>query len=43
MIELTDEMKEALDGALMNRTPVIMSYADADGQPHISFRGTMRV
>ena len=43
MIELTDEMKEALDGALVNRTPVIMSYVDADGQPHISFRGTAQV
>jgi len=43
VIELTDEMKEALDGALVNRTPVIMSYVDADGQPHISFRGTAQV
>jgi hypothetical protein len=27
----------------VNRTPVIMSYVDADGQPHISFRGTAQV
>jgi hypothetical protein len=43
LIELTDEMTEALAGALVNRTPVIMSYVDADGQPHISFRGTVQV
>lgn len=43
MIELTDEMKEALAGALLNRTPAIMSYVDADGQPHISYRGTAQV
>ena len=43
MIELTDEMKEALDGALVNRTPVIMSYVDGGGQPHISYRGTVQV
>ncbi len=36
-------MKEALAGALANRTPVIMSYVDADGQPHISYRGTAQV
>ncbi|MDP6605680.1 MAG: hypothetical protein QF664_05420 [Dehalococcoidia bacterium] len=43
MIELTDEMSDALAGALVNRTPVIFSYASADGQPQISFRGTAQV
>lgn len=43
MIELTDEMKDALAGALVNRTPVIFCYVDAEGQPQISFRGTAQV
>ena len=43
MIELSDEMREALASALGDRMPVIVSYVDGDGQPHISFRGTAQV
>ncbi len=43
VIELTDEMRDALASALTDRAPVIVSYADATGQPHISFRGTTQV
>lgn len=43
MIELTDEMKEAIGNAIADKAPVIVSYADAEGQPHISFRGTTQV
>ena len=43
MIELSDEMREALASALGDRAPVVVSYVDGDGQPHISFRGTTQV
>lgn len=43
MIELTDEMRDALASALTDRMPVIMTYVDADGQPHLSYRGTAQV
>jgi hypothetical protein len=43
LIELTDEMRSALASALADRMPVMLAYADADGQPHISFRGTAQV
>jgi hypothetical protein len=43
VIELSDEMREALSSALRDRAPVIVSYVDGDGQPHISFRGTAQV
>ena len=43
MIELTDEMKQALSGAVSDKTPVIVAYVDADLQPHISFRGSTQV
>ena len=42
MIELTDEMRTALNGALADRLPVIVAYVDGDGQPSISFRGTVQ-
>jgi hypothetical protein len=43
LIELTDEMREAIGNALADRAPVIVAYADSEGQPHISFRGTTQV
>lgn len=43
MIELTDEMRDALASALTDRMPVIMTYVDATGQPHLSYRGTAQV
>jgi hypothetical protein len=42
-IEITEEMKAAVDGALVNRTPITVAYVDADGQPHLSLRGTTQV
>ena len=39
-LKLTDEMKTAVNGALLNRTPMVFAYVDADGQPSLSFRGT---
>jgi hypothetical protein len=33
----------AIDGALDNGTPVVAAYVDGDGQPQLSFRGTVQV
>ncbi len=38
-----DEYKEAIDGALANRTPCIVATASARGEPNISLRGSMMV
>ena len=43
LIELTDEMRVALSNALTDRVPVVMAYTDAEGQPHLSYRGTVQV
>jgi pyridoxamine 5'-phosphate oxidase-like protein len=37
---LTDDIKDAVDGALMNGTPVVVAYVDSDGAPHLSLRGS---
>ncbi len=39
-LKLTDEIKQVVDGALMNRTPIMVAYVDPDGQPSLSFRGS---
>lgn len=43
MISFTHEMRQALVTALTDAAPVIVAYADDDGQPHISFRGSAQV
>lgn len=43
MIELTDEMRDALASALTDRMPVIMAYVDPEGQPRMGYRGTAQV
>jgi len=42
-VKMTDAMRGAVNGALLNRTPVIVAYVDAGGQPHLSFRGSTQV
>jgi hypothetical protein len=42
-MKITDEIKEAVNGALSNRTPIIVAYVDEDGQPSLSFRGSTQV
>jgi hypothetical protein len=37
---LTDDIKSDVNGALANGTPVVVAYVDADGAPHLSFRGS---
>ena len=39
---LDDTVAGLIDGALDNRTPVIVAYVDADGVPHQSPRGTVQ-
>jgi hypothetical protein len=41
-IRLTDEIKNAVDGALDNATPMLIAYCDDGGQIHLSFRGTIQ-
>ncbi|SRR5579885_3486371 len=43
MIELTDEMRELLDSALADRTPVMVATASRAGVPDISFKGSAMV
>src|SRR5215217_7453575 len=42
-IKLTDEMRDAVNGALANGTPVVVAYVDERGQPRLSFRGSTQV
>jgi hypothetical protein len=42
-IALDDSVAAIIDGALDNRTPVIVAYVDAEGGPHVSPRGTVQV
>jgi hypothetical protein len=42
-IKLNDEIREAVNGALGNGTPVIVAYVNEDGQPSLSFRGSTQV
>jgi hypothetical protein len=42
-IALTDEMRDALAGALANGNPVIVAYVTEEGQPSLSFRGSAQV
>jgi hypothetical protein len=42
-IQLSDEMREAVNGALANGTPVIVAYVDENGQPSLSYRGSVQV
>ena len=41
-LQLTDEIKGWVNGAYDNRTPVVVVYVDADGQPSMSLRGTVQ-
>jgi hypothetical protein len=42
-LAVDDTMAALIDGALDNRTAVIVAYVDADGVPHVSPRGTVQV
>jgi predicted pyridoxine 5'-phosphate oxidase superfamily flavin-nucleotide-binding protein len=42
-IKLGDDIREAVNGALANGTPVVLAYVDENGQPNLSFRGSTQV
>ena len=39
-IKLSPEMKAAINGAVGNKSPIMLSYVDERGQPSLSFRGS---
>ncbi len=39
---LNEDIKQAINGAYDNGTPIIISYVDAEGQPSLSFRGSIQ-
>lgn len=39
-LELTDEMKQAVDGAFEMRRPMVLAYVDENGAPQLSYRGS---
>ncbi len=39
-VQLTDAIKGMINGAFDNRTPVLVCYVDAEGQPSLSLRGS---
>jgi hypothetical protein len=41
-LRLTDEVKDAVNGALDNQTPILVAYSTADGEIHVSYRGTVQ-
>lgn len=42
-ILLTDDIKQAVNNAFENRTPMVVVYVDENGQPSMSLRGTTQV
>jgi hypothetical protein len=42
-IELTDEIREHVNGALMAGNPIIIATVDASGKPRLSYRGSTQV
>lgn len=41
-LQLTEEMKQAVNNAYDNRTPMVVVYVDENGQPSMSLRGTVQ-
>ena len=42
-LKLTPEIRDAVNNALSNRTPIMVAYVDEEGQPSLSFRGSTQV
>jgi hypothetical protein len=42
-IKIPDDLREAVNGALLNGNPVVVAYVDEEGQPRLSFRGSTQV
>lgn len=43
MIHITEEMRTLIDNNLANGTPCILATASKDGEPHMSYRGSVLV
>jgi Pyridoxamine 5'-phosphate oxidase len=43
MIEIDEEIRQAVNGAFESRNPVVLGYVGDDGAPHLSFRGSTQV
>jgi hypothetical protein len=43
MIELDEEIRQAVNGAFESRNPMVIGYVGDDGAPHLSFRGSTQV
>ncbi|MEZ4503800.1 MAG: pyridoxamine 5'-phosphate oxidase family protein [Dehalococcoidia bacterium] len=41
-IEITEEMKTAINNAVADKAPIVVSSVDATGQPSLSFRGSIQ-
>jgi predicted pyridoxine 5'-phosphate oxidase superfamily flavin-nucleotide-binding protein len=42
MIRLTDEMRAGIDSALADRVTMVVAYTAEDGQPNLSYRGSVQ-
>ena len=42
-IDLGEEIRDHINGALVSGNPVIMASVDAEGRPRLSFRGSTQV
>ena len=42
MIKLTDEMRDAVNNAMANGAVMLVAYAANDGQPNLSYRGSVQ-
>lgn len=42
-LQLSDEWKQSIDGALADGAPIVVACVDASGQPLLSFRGSTQV
>ncbi len=42
-IELSDAIQETVNGALMSGRPIIVSAVTPEGEPNVSFRGSVQV
>src|SRR5579884_643656 len=42
-IKIPDDLREAVNGALLSGNPVVVAYVDEEGQPRLSFRGSTQV
>jgi predicted pyridoxine 5'-phosphate oxidase superfamily flavin-nucleotide-binding protein len=41
-LKLDDELKTLINGALSERTPMVLASVDAEGRPRLTFRGSIQ-